>query len=131
METDTNLKNIILSIINAGIDAVKPSKLMRDKINYSGGVFSIADESYDLNNYDTVIIQLNNYRKFLIRNELITKERKERINIFLNALEKLIYFKEGDPKVNVSDLNQYICNLKNINYRNWYMLKLRELNILK
>ena len=86
---------------------------------------------YDLNNYETVILHLNNYRKFLIRNELITNERKERINIFLNALEKLVYYKEGDPKVNTSDLNQYICNLKNINYRNWYLLKLRELNVLK
>lgn len=86
---------------------------------------------YDLNNYETVIIHLNNYRKFLIRNELITKERKEKINIFLNALEKLVYFKEGDLKVNISALNQYIYSLKNINYRNWYLLKLRELNVLK
>jgi len=62
---------------------------------------------------------------------LITKERKEKINIFLNALEKLVYFKEGDLKVNISALNQYIYSLKNINYRNWYLLKLRELNVLK
>jgi len=56
LETDTNLKNIILSIINAGIDAAKPSKLVRDKINYSSGVLSIDDESHDLNNYDKVYV---------------------------------------------------------------------------
>lgn len=56
MDTDPNLKNIIFSIINAGIDAVKPSKLMRDKISYSSGVLSISDEIYDINKYNKVYV---------------------------------------------------------------------------
>ena len=56
METETNLKDIVLSIINSGIDAAKPSKLMRDKIKLIDGVLTINEETFDLNNYENVFV---------------------------------------------------------------------------
>ncbi len=82
---------------------------------------------YDLHYDETLIIQINNYRKFLNRNKLVAESRKVRISKFLNTLEKLTYLREGNPKVNHSELNLNIKNLKDINYRHWFEKKLEEI----
>ena len=56
MNLENNLKDIVFSIINSGIDAVKPSKLMRDKIKYNDGMLFINDEVFDLNKYNKVYV---------------------------------------------------------------------------
>jgi len=78
---------------------------------------------YDLGLYNDLLIQLNNYRKFLLRNTLVPKERKIRFNKFLNILEKLTYLKQGDPHIDADDLNFQIINFDNFNYKNWLLDK--------
>lgn len=80
---------------------------------------------YDLGYVGNLITHLNNYRKFLFRNNLITDERKAIFNKFLNILEKMIYLKEGDPKINITNLNLEILKLKNFNYKEWLSDKLQ------
>ena len=56
MDFDTNLKEIVLSIINSGIDAAKPVRLMRNKIKFIDGILFINEESFSLNNYENVFV---------------------------------------------------------------------------
>ena len=56
MITDTNVKEILLSIINSGINAVKPEILMKEKIEYFDEVLLINNESFDLSNVDKVYV---------------------------------------------------------------------------
>ena len=56
MITDKNLKDTILSIIESGIDAVKPERLMKEKINYHDGILFINNETFDLNFIDKVYV---------------------------------------------------------------------------
>ncbi len=85
---------------------------------------------YDLHYDDSVITQINNYRKFLNRNELVTTDRKERINKFLNIFEKLVYLREGNPNCNKSDLHFEVNNLNDINYTDWFLKKIEEIKSL-
>jgi hypothetical protein len=85
---------------------------------------------YDLQYDDSLINQINNYRKFLNRNKLVTKEKKANLNIFLNALEKLVTMREGNLRMNISDLKSESDKLKNNNYRNWLLEKSKELRKL-
>jgi hypothetical protein len=82
---------------------------------------------YDLHFDDSIIIQIDNYRKFLNRNIMVTKSRKETISKFLNALEKLVYLREGNPGVDSSNLSSDVRNLKDLNYKNWFLEKLSEI----
>ena len=84
---------------------------------------------YDLHYDETVIIQLNNYKKFLNRNKLVTKDRKERIIKFLNIFEKLVYFREGDPQIKSTDLHFKADIFKDVNYRDWLYKKIEEISI--
>lgn len=81
---------------------------------------------YDLGYVENLLTQLNNYRKFLFRNNLITDKRKKIFNKFLNILEKMVYLKEGDPRINITNLNLEIIELKNFNYKEWLLDKLQE-----
>ncbi|MBK8551996.1 MAG: hypothetical protein IPL53_13395 [Ignavibacteria bacterium] len=56
---------------------------------------------YDLGYIENLLSQLNNYRQFLCRNLLVTDKRKERLNKFLNILERLTFLKEGHPKIDI------------------------------
>jgi glycerate-2-kinase len=54
--TDKNLKDTILSIIESGINAVKPERLMKEKINYHEGILFINNETFDLKFIDKVYV---------------------------------------------------------------------------
>lgn len=56
MDLDNNIREIVLSLINSGIDATKPSKLMTDKIKFINGVLTIKDEIFDLNKFDKIYV---------------------------------------------------------------------------
>lgn len=84
---------------------------------------------YDLGYFENLITLLKNYRKFLYRNFLIQSERRRKLNKFLNVLEKLVYLKEGDPKIDIAKLNIDIAKLKNYNYHAWLLNKVQTLNI--
>jgi len=84
---------------------------------------------YDLGYFENLITLLKNYRKFLYRNFLIQSERRRKLNKFLNVLEKLVYLKEGDPKIDIAKLNIDIAKLKNFNYHGWLLNKVQTLNI--
>lgn len=85
---------------------------------------------YDLGYYDEVIFQLTNYKKFLIRNSLVTQERKKRIFDFTNLVEKFVYIKEGDSRINISDLHSRILSDKNLIRRDWLLNKIHEIEKL-
>ena len=82
---------------------------------------------YDLKYYETAYIQLNNYRKFLRRNKLVAKKRKVKLNNFLNLYEKLLSLKEGDTRIDISKLKSDICNITEIEHRDWLIKKSEEL----
>ena len=56
LDLDSKIKDIMLSIINAGIDAATPSKLMKDKMKYIDGILYINDEAFDLKRFDKVFV---------------------------------------------------------------------------
>ena len=56
MDLDNNLKEIVLSIINSGVDATKPSKLMKEKIKLIDGILIINEETFDLINFENVFV---------------------------------------------------------------------------
>ncbi len=82
---------------------------------------------YELHHDDSVIFQINNYRKFLMRNKLVTGERKEKINKFLNAFEKLVYVRAGNKPVKSSDLIINLENLKGVSHKDWLLEKYEEI----
>lgn len=84
---------------------------------------------YDLGYTENLIEQLNNYRKFLHRNDLVTNERKKQLNKFLNILEKLTYLREGNPAIDLEKLNLDIMRLKKFNYQGWLLDKVQEYNM--
>jgi|GEM_PF-5455189 len=83
---------------------------------------------YDLKYDDYLITQINNYKKFLKRNKLVTDSRKKKINIFLNIIEKLVYLKHSYSRVGISDLNYAIIKNKDADHRDWLLKKIEELN---
>ncbi len=84
---------------------------------------------YDLGYIENLLSQLNNYRQFLCRNLLVTDKRKERLNKFLNILERLTFLKEGNPKIDIAKLNLDILKLKNFNYQGWLLNKVQPFNL--
>ena len=56
LDLDSKIKDIMLSIINSGIDSAKPSKLMKDKIKYIDGILYINNEAFDLKRFDKVFV---------------------------------------------------------------------------
>ena len=83
---------------------------------------------YDLHHDEPVIFQIDNYRKFLDRNKLVTEERKNNINIFLNIFEKLVHLREGNSRIKIADLKFEAEKLTNNNLRDWLLEKLEELS---
>lgn len=81
----------------------------------------------DLKNDGNIETQINNYREFLKRNKLVTDSRRKKINIFLNLFEKLVFLKNGDPKIDISDLNFELLNNKDIDHRQWVLDKIKEI----
>ncbi|HMQ70668.1 MAG TPA: hypothetical protein PKA90_16940 [Ignavibacteria bacterium] len=83
---------------------------------------------YDLGYIDNLLSQLRNYRQFLSRNLLVTERKKERMNKFLNILEKLTFLKEGNTKIDLAKLNTDILKLNNYNYQEWLLKKVQIFN---
>ena len=84
---------------------------------------------YDLGYIDNLLSQLKNYRLFLCRNYLITREKKKKLNCFLNILEKLVYLKEGNPNIDITKLSYDVSKLKKFNYQRWLLDKVQALNV--
>lgn len=84
---------------------------------------------YELGYTDNLLAQLNKHRQYKYRNSLVPLDRKEIINIFLNILEKLIYLKEDDPKIDLTKVNLDILNLNNFRFKNWLLEKIEPFNI--
>jgi len=82
---------------------------------------------FDLNNNDFVLNGINNYRKFLRRNELVTEDKKKRLNKFLNLLEKLIYLRENNSKKNFTDMHSDILKSEDTFQRGWLLNKTEEI----
>ncbi|MEO7357980.1 MAG: hypothetical protein ABIY50_10740 [Ignavibacteria bacterium] len=82
---------------------------------------------YDLDYVDeNMITQVNNYRKFLRRNKLVSENRKKRLNKFLNLFEKLVFLKSGDHKINISSLYIDILSSNGLNYHQWLLNKVQQ-----
>lgn len=83
---------------------------------------------YDLNYYDSAYTLIKNYNKFLRRNKLVAKKRKIKINNFLNLYEKLMFYKEGDFRVNISDVKSDILDSNDLEHKEWLLKKVDEFN---
>ena len=81
---------------------------------------------FDLNYYDQMIIYIENYRKFLKRNNLVTGEIKRRVNNFLKILNKLVFISEGSSKSSISSLRKEITDAKDLKHRDWLLKKIDE-----
>lgn len=84
---------------------------------------------YDLKYNEHLITQINNYRKFLKRNKLVTDKRKKKIKSFLNIVEKLVYFRSGDSRTGITDLKFNIKKNEDIDHRDWLLKKSEELDM--
>jgi translation initiation factor IF-3 len=84
---------------------------------------------YELNYSEPLYTQINNYRKFLHRNSLLTKDKKKRNSQFLNVLERLlkIKLKEGDVKFKSADLYADIMKVGIVDHREWFLEKFESL----
>ncbi len=82
---------------------------------------------FDLNYDESAIIQLNNYRKFLRRNRFVTKNKKIKIDKFLNVYEKLVYLREKDYRIDISEVHSDILISQNLEHRDWLLTKIEEI----
>jgi hypothetical protein len=82
---------------------------------------------YDLDYTDeNMVTQLNNYRKFLRRNKLVSENRKKRLYKFLNLFEKLVFLKNGDHRVDISELYIDILKSDGLNHHQWLLNKVQQ-----
>lgn len=82
---------------------------------------------YDLDYTDeNMITQLNNYRKFLRRNKLVSENKKKRLYKFLNLFEKLVYLKNGDQRIDISELYMDILRSDGLNHHQWLLNKVQQ-----
>ncbi|MBS1518226.1 MAG: hypothetical protein JSS91_09080 [Bacteroidetes bacterium] len=81
---------------------------------------------YDLGYIENLLCLLKNFRQFLWRNKLVPKERKIKLNKFLNILEKMVYLNEGDPHIDATNLYLEIIYFQNFNYQGWLLNKIQK-----
>ena len=82
---------------------------------------------YDLKYDGNIETQINNYREFLNRNKLVTSQRNKKINFFLKIFEKLVYLRDGDKRIDISDLKYEVLNNKDIDHRDWLLDKINKI----
>jgi|GEM_PF-1685744 len=75
---------------------------------------------YDLgSNEEFILTQMENFKKFLKRNSLVTPNKKESINKFINLYEKLLFLKNGDKRIDTDSLYLEILKNENIKHHVW------------
>jgi len=82
---------------------------------------------FEQNLNDPLINQIDNYRKFLKRNKLVTEDRKKRICNFLHILKRLVFLKNGERKITVKTIQNDLLKIKSIEHRDWLFKKFNEL----
>lgn len=84
--------------------------------------------NYELGHFESALSVIDTYKHFLKNNVLISESRKVLHNNFVNYTNKLIQYKNGSKKVNLSFISHKIESGKNIFDRVWLMDKVNEIS---
>jgi hypothetical protein len=83
---------------------------------------------YEMNDIESVLTSIHNYKEFLRTNEFSSREIKLFRGNFVKFVEKLTYFKSGNKNIDVGYIRKLILKAKHISNRNWLLEKVNELN---
>lgn len=133
----TNIKNLSLAeyyyhkgtninsqeLLNKAFEHLKEIKVESFIIKYDIKILSLM-LYYDLGYIKGLLCQVKNFRQFLWRNNLVPIEKKKKLNKFMNILERLVFFTQGDSKIETDALIVETFKLKNFNYREWLLQKI-------
>jgi len=81
---------------------------------------------YDINDYESVLESIHNYKDFLRNSKFTTKEIKSFRGNFIKILEKLTYFKCGNSKIDIGYLYNNIQKESQISNKNWLLDKVKD-----
>jgi hypothetical protein len=85
---------------------------------------------YELGYTEEALSMTHSYKEFLRNNKFLSEKRKRRHKNFVKYLERLILIKSGSYTEDVGYLRHEIKNKNDITYKNWFLEKLDEFQIL-
>ena len=84
---------------------------------------------FELGYFDQVPGLIHAYYENLRYSKLISKERKNRHRNFLSYLEKMVKYKTGNMKIDISFLKHKIIEEDQILYKEWLLEKIEEIEV--
>ena len=78
---------------------------------------------YEVKYYEEALDEIHSYKEFLRNNQLVTKERKERLGNFLWFLEKLLYLEIEYNGMDCNYLIRKLTNKNNVSFKKWLLEK--------
>lgn len=82
---------------------------------------------FELNYYDQALSLIRAYYGSLSYSKLLSKERKQRHRNFLSYLEKIVKYKTGNTKIDISFLKQKIKDEDQILFKEWLLNKIEKI----
>ncbi|HZH38773.1 MAG TPA: hypothetical protein VEX17_01785, partial [Bacillales bacterium] len=105
------------------------SKIQDDNFIYKYNVRNLFIKLYfEQEDYDSAFNQIEKYKRFLSRNNLITPKRKKKARIFLNHVEKLLMVKTGKHEIDISDLHFDILKQTAAMEQKWLAEKISQID---
>jgi hypothetical protein len=82
---------------------------------------------YEINDYESVLESIHNYKCFLSKSTFSTNEIKSFRGNFIKYLEKLTYFKTGSHNIDIGFIYKIIQNENKVSNKNWLIEKTKDL----
>lgn len=82
---------------------------------------------YELDYSEQIFSEIDAYRKMLTKNKLFSNARKNRHRNFLSYLEKIMKYKTGNTKIDISFLKHKIKEEDQILFKEWLLEKIEEI----
>ena len=83
--------------------------------------------SFELDSTEHIFYEIDSYRKILRYNKMLSNERKNRHRNFLSYLEKIVQYKTGKDKIDISFLRHKLEDEDQILFKEWLMEKIEEI----
>jgi hypothetical protein len=128
-----NIKNFGLAYLyNAKSDFIKSLEyLYKIKIDRFIYKFDVRDMQlkllYDINDFESVLEVIHNYKDFLRESDFSTKEIKIFRGNFIKCVEKLAQHKSGNTKIDIGYMQRFILRENQIANKNWLLSKVNEI----
>ncbi|MBL7127905.1 MAG: hypothetical protein ISS16_02860 [Ignavibacteria bacterium] len=82
---------------------------------------------YELDYSEQIFSEIDAYRKMLGKNEILSEDRKNRHRNFLTYLEKMVKYKTGNTKIDISFQKHKLKDEDQIIFKEWLLEKIEEI----